>query len=795
MAAPGAEKLNEDRDMPDNGAMLLLHDLTRWREQLARSIARNNLELRSDQITFAVNRILFPLLILRIAEDRNLVPAGTLASVGMSRTALQIIRHLAPCADALYADRIPDPLPVTGSGTGLILEERVMSVVLEALANPDRRYDCGKMDDLVLGQVLMQYLTRTIRRSATHQATVVDTHDTVVSGGTVAPPLSLVEYLGRQALDSARNNRSMREVLPLRVLDPACGSGTVLLAVYRHLLEHAGGSGLTFEERFEILVHSVYGLDVNRHAVAATRMLLFFVLFENHEPPGDPGDLLTRFQSVMHDLRHTILCGNALVGPEIVKDESWMFCPARDRHTLNPFSYRHEFSEVVACGGFDAVVCNPPEGMLEQREWIQQYFQRRYTVYHPAIDRSAFFLEKSLLIVRPGGVVSFVMSGRWLRGAPGSNLREMLGTRQIEEIVDLTGIPAGEPGGGLSLVRVRAAAPTGPFFAVTASAVCCEDPWAFVPAHRFPVDPRLLKEGGWALRDTRVEDILRKVGLHSTTLEDFVMGEVHAGIRCTPDDPFVISETLAKEWLKRDPRCKKLIRRFIPGTEIGSFCSAPDRKFRILVPQGWTVSHVQADGKPWRWFRHRHPLIARHLQPFEEMLKSRAGPDALWWETACAEFWQEPRKKILFPSQFSWPVFLFDTGRGVGDETSTAIPSAGLYLFCCLRSRLLLFVFYQTRRKSVQGREFFSWVELSALPVYTPDLDQPEDRGRHDRIEAFGQRLMDLEKNWHAATTDPERNRAKKKIEAIRAKIDALVYELYGLTPEEIAVVEGISPS
>ena len=269
------------------------------------------------------------------------------------------------------------------------------------------------------------------------------------------------------------------------------------------------------EERREILTDSLYGLDINLHAVAVTRMLLLFRLAETREPKKVDGDFFVFSEEVFRDLRHTIRCGNALIGPEIVYDESWMFCPARDRHTLRPFSWQHGFPEIFAAGGFDAVICNPPEGLLEDREWIRQYFQRQYAVYHPRIDRSAYFLEKSLLLVSRGGCASCLMSSRWLRGSGGTRLREMLSSRQIEEIVDFSGIPAGRPGAALCILRVCTSPPSRPFPAVIASPLFFENPATFVSDYRFPLDQRLLDEGGWVLRDTRADEIVHRVSLHS----------------------------------------------------------------------------------------------------------------------------------------------------------------------------------------------------------------------------------------------------------------------------------------
>jgi hypothetical protein len=275
------------------------------------------------------------------------------------------------------------------------------------------------------------------------------------------------------------------------------------------------------------------------------------------------------------------------------------------------------------------------------------------------------------------------------------------------------------------------------------------------------------------------------------TLKDFVMGQVHPGLSHVKDDPLMVDEHRVREWLRRDPQCKALLRRVITGPEIGRYHVETGGKYHLLIPPGWTSSNAKANRKPWQWFRHRHPLIARYLQPHEELLKDRAGPDSLWWETSCDEFWQEPRKKTLFPSRFSRPAFWFDAGRGIGDETISAIPSSGMYLAGILNSRLMGFVFDQGIRHSAPGRKLFSWDDLKGLPIHTPDFDQAEDRLRHDRVEKLVRRLIDLEKNCRMKGDGPEREALQKKIRATDRQIDALVYALYGLMPEEIAVVEG----
>ena len=120
-----------------------------------------------------------------------------------------------------------------------------------------------------------------------------------------------------------------------------------------------------------------------------------------------------------------------------------------------------------------------------------------------------------------------------------------------------------------------------------------------------------------------------------------------------------------------------------------------------------------------------------------------------------------------------------------------AIPSAGLYLPGILNSRLIAFVFDQSVRKAAPDRQWFSWDDLRNLPVYTPDFDRPEDPcparpdGKTGAAEdRSGERSAGLQRAIRNART------LQKKIRATDRQIDTLVYDLYGLTADEIAVVE-----
>ena len=84
---------------------------------------------------------------------------------------------------------------------------------------------------------------------------------------------------------------------------------------------------------------------------------------------------------------------------------------------------------------------------------------------------------------------------------------------------------------------------------------------------------------------------------------------------------------------------------------------------------------------------------------------------------------------------------------------------------------------------------------LKDLPIRTIDFDDPADTARHDRMVALVEQMLDLHQRRAAAAIPADRTLIQRQIETTDVAIDALVYELYGLTEEEIAIVEGAAGS
>ncbi len=204
----------------------------------------------------------------------------------------------------------------------------------------------------------------------------------------------------------------------------ACGSGRVLISAYQHLRSLSDCSKYTLAEQKEFLCASVHGVDLDPHAVAVAKMLLLFELCKDSEERVLPENFLELAGLVFRGLENNILCGNSLVDKDVDNDDSIAFSPAHERHRINPLDWEHAFPEILRAGGFDLVLGNLPDGTLQPDEWVQQYFQRHYSVYHPKADRSAFFIERGLSLLCPGGMLGCIAGNRWLRAKSGSFLRK-----------------------------------------------------------------------------------------------------------------------------------------------------------------------------------------------------------------------------------------------------------------------------------------------------------------------------------------------------------------------------------
>jgi hypothetical protein len=226
------------------------------------------------------------------------------------------------------------------------------------------------------------------------------------SGGSYYTPLPLVEFV----IQNTVRVESPELRLP-RVLDPACGGGIFLVLAYQALLTQRSqqlGRPLIYPEREEILLNSIYGVDIDPQAVLVTQNSLFLLLLEHH-PTAIPPDLSKNIQ-----------CGNSVIQFDWKRSFPHVFqdLDANDSELNQP--------------GFDIVIGNPPyldsEGMTAYVPKWRRYCNQHYRCATGNWDLFCIFIEKGLALCRTGGLLSLVVPNKLAAADYATGTRSLLAT-------------------------------------------------------------------------------------------------------------------------------------------------------------------------------------------------------------------------------------------------------------------------------------------------------------------------------------------------------------------------------
>lgn len=210
-------------------------------------------------------------------------------------------------------------------------------------------------------------------------------------------------------------------LLKLTICDPACGSGAFLVQALDFLTtEHKyidelnaayHGASITFSDiTSSILENNLYGVDINSESVELAKLSLWL-------RTAQKGRKLTSLNS-------NLKCGNSLVADSKVVGEM-------------AFNWENEFPEVFNNGGFDIIIGNPPY-VIVYEDSIKAYLESNYSVFKRNNDLYTAFCNKSIQLLRKDGVLGFITPNSFIKGDYFKKLRELFVQYQINSIVDFT---------------------------------------------------------------------------------------------------------------------------------------------------------------------------------------------------------------------------------------------------------------------------------------------------------------------------------------------------------------------
>jgi len=823
-----------ERELPKRGTAevddAFLKEIERWREELAKDIARRNRKLTQKQVNFAVQRTIDRIIFLRICADRGIEDYTALQALLNGTNVYRRLFGLFAEADVRYNSGLFHFEAEKGRATApdeltprLRIDDKVLKEIIKGLYYPESPYEFSVLPADILGQVYEQFLGKVIRLTAGHNAKVEYKPEVRKAGGVYYTPTYIVEYIVKNTVGKLLEKaRTPQKAAKLRILDPACGSGSFLLGAYQHLLDwhlayysdhnpekwrkgrkariYQGPRGdwrLTVSERKRILVDNIYGVDIDEQAVEVTKLSLLLKVVEDAS-----GDLLQSMlfhrERALPDLGSNIKCGNSLIGTDYWEGrQEALFDTEEDeeeRLRVNAFDWEREFPEVFKgrSPGFDAVIGNPPYIRMEMFKDQKRYLREQYACHDERSDLYAYFIEQGHRLLLPSGRFGMIVSNKFLRANYGKPLRDFIRREAtIERIADFAGLPVfgGATVRTLVLITARGARstkrpvyspPVKPevFKALSAGTATVADA---VEPTCYKVDPRSLDDDVWSFARPEVQKLLAKLKARTQPLTEFCEGQICMGVKSGLTEAFTVDAVGRQKILARNRQAGEIVKPFLNGRDVRRY-SVQYTDIYLL----YTYHGVPID---------RYPAVQRHLEPFKDRLKKRATQQQ-WYELQQPQYNFAPfmdKPKIIFPDIATTPRFALDETGYYSSNTTYFIPRADLYLLGLLNSQLGFFYFSATcaglEGKGETYLRFFGQY-LEGFPICTIDFSKPKEKVKHDRMVKLVQRMLDLNKKLPKARTAHERTVIERDIAATDRRIDLLVYELYGLTKKEIAIVE-----
>ena len=764
-----------------------LAEIESWREILARNIAlRNSLTVR--ELNDSVQRIIDRIIFLRIAEDRGIEDYGALRGICNGNNTYGRLQELFYKADDRYNSGLfhfrhekdeaepPDKLTTT-----LAIDDKPLKDILKTLYYPDSPYEFAVLPADILGQVYEQFLGKVIRLTSDHRAVVEDKPEVKKAGGVFYTPTYIVEYIVKNTVGKLLDGKTPKKAESLRILDPACGSGSFLLGAYQHLLDwhlkwysenepgkwakakkpalyqgQGGAWHLTTTERKRILLNNIYGVDIDSQAVEVTKLSLLLKVLED-----ETDETLNRQRKLFHEralpnLGGNIKCGNSLIGPDFYDGKQMNMLATEEAQHVNVFDWQAEFPEIFKAGRFDAVIGNPPWGAVFAQE-EKEYYSKKYSSFMGNHESYLFFIEKASDLLKNTGVSSYVTPDSWIKVPQAKELRRLILEKM--NLISITTLPQKvfnrvsanciifvtykASDNGVTLVNIM----------LPKSYLSNIAKDAFDESYK--VNTKLWhnsKDFQFQIyQKDEIAEIIRRIKINCSEAVNYL--DVMQGIV-----PYSI-ENHSKETIEK--------RAFHSTKQLSE-------EYGIWI-QGRAITRYNLFTEGCEYLRYgewlHRPRKSKYFEGSRILIQEITGG-------------HPPRIAACFCDV----ILYHDPGiiscLNVGNLHTN-------YLLGIINSKLLSWYHRYSSPKGI--RHTFPKVligDIRSFPIPKIDFSESTEKKMHDWMVTLVEQMLALHKQLLEAKTGQEQTLIQRQIDATDQQIDKLVYELYELTPEEIAIVE-----
>ncbi len=840
-----AFRVNQSRAGTEPFDEFFLNQIEKWRRSFAEDLILNNKTLTQDEMNFLLQRLMNRIIFLRVCEDRDLEKYESLKSV----QSYEGLKKLFMSADQRYNsglfDFIEDELSLN-----IAISDTVLIQVFRELYFPESPYAFAVVEADVISEIYEIFLGKEVQFVAGERVKIVEKPEVIESSGVVSSPKYIVDAIVQKTVDPLCRGKTPTQLSSFKVADIACGSGIFLLAVYEYLLnyhlewylndgaekyreqiyEGSGGNWyLTLYEKQRILLNSIYGVDLDLQATEVSQFSLFLKILENETVASVKAHLNTYRIRALPNLSANIQWGNSLVDPDTYQQFDPEISTTSEKFSrVFPFDWKEAFPQIIAGGGFDVIVGNPPyiriQNMVKYSPDEVRYYQSRYSPYTTSksdnFDKYALFIEKSLSLLKSSGSLGYIVPNKFFKTRAGASLRQLITSqRYLAEIVDfgVQQVFSGQTTTYTCILVLRKEAPG----QVLVEYVTDLRKWRHVAERRsvsynaddFDASP-------WRLIPPQLNDVFdRLLAQNSHRLGDVY--DIFVGLQTSDDKVYIISpeEETATTVTFKDVNKKlwtiekAIVRPCLYDAVVPAFTKPKSNAFIIFpyhietvtlkngqtAQQGVLYTQDEMNTQfPACWLylnAHKQRLERRKTQGYtpetwyrygrsQSLTKFDGQPKLIWSTLSLNARYAYDSENILF------------TGGGNGPYYALRQKSTFNYSLFYVQAILHHPLFeaminsgsvHVRGNYSSRGKQF-----IANIPIRMIDGESMSDRERYERIVALVQQCITVTDNLSRAKIPGVKKTLERQSDLLKRQMNKLVEELYGIGEDDMRLVEDL---
>ncbi|MFA6306625.1 MAG: TaqI-like C-terminal specificity domain-containing protein [Patescibacteria group bacterium] len=714
---------------------LLADDLVKWRSLLFKDLKgwNGDKKLSDKQIAESVQRLLDRLIFIRTTEDRK-IEGEKLREIVRNWEDGKGKLNLADEMKKLfrdYNDGYNSKLFLPAICDTLIYEDELLARIIKELYKNTKgiRYDFASINADILGSIYEQYLGQIQQEEKDKKS------GKRKSQGIYYTPRYIVDYIVKNTLGELLKGKSGFEAGKIKILDPACGSGSFLIKAFEVLDNHIKRENneldadimKNYARKVSILTSNIYGVDLDQEAVEIAQLNLLLKVLGQRE--------------LLPNLAHNIENGNSLISG---KEEELKKYFGENYKEKKPFNWQKKFEPVFKQGGFDVIIGNPPWGaeiIKEEKDYYKEYFIAGSGI----VDTFALFIEKSFNLLKEDGFLGLILPDIiLLKNYP--LIRKIILDNFIITNIYYTGMAfAGVNLDSVVMIlrkeKVKIKRDSNLMNVIVNSENKKIKQIIFLENkdNKFNLyfDDNILK------LKQKLDDVSANLG------KNF---EIHEGIHSGNVRKKLFIDSSSSEL------CKKLL---FKGNEINRYSKK------------WAGKYVIYDKKIIDRDKKEYANLGREEYFVNKKILVRRTGDRIIASIDEENFYASNNFFVLY--------------KNLENQISLK------YVLAILNS--LLGTWYFLAIQPRKGKLFaeIKINHLKEIPIYKIDFKKKNEKAKHDELVKLVDKM--LEKNKELQKLDPimddkEYNGVKEEIEKTDKEIDKKVYELYGLTGEEINIIK-----